>query len=75
MITYGLFKFGIIKLDLQGNVIAKGPDDLAMPRSIKYVAETDCVYVLDSGKQELLQFDMELRKQSREAYLQVGLLH
>jgi hypothetical protein len=39
IITYGLFKFGIIKLDLQGNVIAKGPDDLAMPRSIKHVAE------------------------------------
>jgi hypothetical protein len=63
IITYGLFQYGIAKLDSRGQTIVKVTEGIVMPCSIKHVKNTNCVYVLDSGKHELLQFDLKLRKQ------------
>lgn len=61
--TYGLSKFGVMKVDSQGRIKAHCQANLSMPRSIKYAEGEEYIYVLDSGRHVLLQMNMELNSQ------------
>jgi hypothetical protein len=64
-VSYGLSKFGIMKVNIEGRVIAKSTEQLLLPRGVHYVHELKRIFVVDAGRGLFLEMDPELEVQRR----------
>lgn len=62
-VSYGLSKFGIMKLNIEGRVLAGSKHDLSLPRGVHYVQGRDRIFVVDARRHLLLEMDSDLQVQ------------
>ena len=59
-ITYGLFNFGVIRLDMEGKKLAQVTAGFSLPRCIRFDNRKNVLYVVDAGHYRLLELDENL---------------
>lgn len=62
-VSYGSFDFGIIRLDITGDVVARSANELWLPRGVDYVSGCESIFVADAKRHLLLELNLELKIQ------------